>query len=426
MATYEQSSTTTQKIGWAAVKDARRSSKQINFNPSSATVPGGYGAVDTNKFSNLDSFDEEAGPRSTFSALKNVVFGKFFPNCLLVFMPFGYLSYAYQWGDNYVFWFNFLAMVPLASILGDFTEELAMHTNQTIGGLINATFGNAVEVVVAVQGMKAGQIRVVQASMLGSVFSNLLLVLGCCFFFGGLKFKEQTFNATSASANISLLTLSSLALVLPTPFAHYYEIENEDVLMISRIAACFLLAMYIQLLFFQLFTHSYLVEDEDDEEEPEMSFWAALGGLCFVTLLVSVYSEWLVSSIDGFTEASGISKTFVGLIILPVVGNAVEHITAVTVAMKNKMDLSMGVAVGSSAQVSLFVVPFIIIFGWVADIDMTLNFPPFEIMLYILAIIIVTNCISNGKSNWLEGSLLITTYIMIAVGFWFEKVVEFR
>ena len=184
--------------------------------------------------------------------------------------------------------------------------------------------------------------------------------------------------------------------------------------------------MYIQLLFFQLFTHSYLVEDEDDEEEPEMSFWAALGGLCFVTLLVSVYSEWLVSSIDGFTEASGISKTFVGLIILPVVGNAVEHITAVTVAMKNKMDLSMGVAVGSSAQVSLFVVPFIIIFGWVADIDMTLNFPPFEIMLYILAIIIVTNCISNGKSNWLEGSLLITTYIMIAVGFWFEKVVEFR
>ena len=264
MATYEQSSTTTQKIGWAAVKDARRSSKQINFNPSSATVPGGYGAVDTNKFSNLDSFDEEAGPRSTFSALKNVVFGKFFPNCLLVFMPFGYLSYAYQWGDNYVFWFNFLAMVPLASILGDFTEEvspqaaidatyitnnnstysssnssprssqLAMHTNQTIGGLINATFGNAVEVVVAVQGMKAGQIRVVQASMLGSVFSNLLLVLGCCFFFGGLKFKEQTFNATSASANISLLTLSSLALVLPTPFAHYYEIENEDVLMISR------------------------------------------------------------------------------------------------------------------------------------------------------------------------------------------------
>ena len=144
-------------------------------------------------------------------------------------------------------------------------------------------------------------------------------------------------------------------------------------------------------------------ELDDDEEEPTMSFWTALGGLIFVTGLVSLYSDWLVSSIDGFTESSGISKTFVGLIILPVVGNAVEHITAVTVAMKNKMDLSMGVAVGSSAQVSLFVVPFIILYGWAKDINMTLNFPPFEIMLYILAVVIVTNCVSNGKSNWLEG-----------------------
>jgi len=196
--------------------------------------------------------------------------------------------------------------------------------------------------------------------------------------------------------------------------------------MISRIAACFMLAMYVQLLFFQLYTHSYLVEDdEEDEEEPELSFKTSLIGLLVVTLMVTLFSDYLVSSIDGFTESSGISKTFVGLIILPVVGNAVEHITAVTVAMKNKMDLSMGVAVGSSAQISLFVVPFIIIYGWIADIDMTLNFPPFEIMLYVLAVIIVSGCVSNGRSNWLEGSLLVTTYVMIAVGFWFEKVKSF-
>ena len=372
-------------------------------------------------------------------------------------------------------------MLPLASILGDFTEELALHTNQVVGGLINATFGNAVEVVVAIQAMNAGQIRVVQASMLGSVFSNLLLVLGCCFFFGkfrdnpvsaqyiyilfahcffiiiiiivvvvvvvvvtphtttltparsrlphqtpgGIKFKEQDFNATSAISNLSLLTLSSLALVLPTPFAAYYDIEDEHVLMVSRVAACFLLAMYVQLLIFQLFTHSYLVAEDDEEEEPEMGFWTALFGLFFVTILVSIYSEFLVSSIDGFTESSGISKTFVGLIIIPVVGNAVEHITAVSVAMKNKMDLSMGVAVGSSSQISLFVVPFIVLFGWVKDINMTLNFPKFEIMLYILSVVIVTNCVANGKSNWLEGTLLITTYFMIAVGFWYEEVREF-
>ena len=132
-----------------------------------------------------------------------------------------------------------------------------------------------------------------------------------------------------------------------------------------------------------------------------------------------------MSSIDRFTESSGISKTFVGLIIIPVVGNAVEHITAVSVAMKNKMDLSMGVAVGSSSQISLFVVPFIVLFGWVQDINMTLNFPKFEIMLYILSVVIVTNCVANGKSNWLEGTLLITTYFMIAVGFWYEEVREF-
>ena len=150
-------------------------------------------------------------------------------NILLLFMPFGYLSHAQQWGDNYIFWLNFLSMVPLASILGDFTEELALHTNQVVGGLINATFGNAVEVVVAIEAMQAGQIRVVQASMLGSIFSNLLLVLGCCFFFGGIYYKEQEFNATSAISNLSLLTLSSLALVLPTPFAEYYEIDNEEV-----------------------------------------------------------------------------------------------------------------------------------------------------------------------------------------------------
>lgn len=382
---------------------------------------GGYGSI--------GSLEEEEGGmshgvKSQFGTLSHMILSKKI-NILLLFMPFGYLSHAQQWGDNYIFWLNFLSMVPLASILGDFTEELALHTNQVVGGLINATFGNAVEVVVAIEAMQAGQIRVVQASMLGSIFSNLLLVLGCCFFFGGIYYKEQEFNATSAISNLSLLTLSSLALVLPTPFAEYYEIDNEEVLMVSRIAACFLLAMYLQLLFFQLYTHSYLVADDDDEEEPEMSFWVALGGLCFVTALVSLYSDWLVSSIDGFTESSGISKTFVGLIIIPVVGNAVEHITAVTVACKNKMDLSMGVAVGSSSQVSLFVVPFIVLYGWAKDIDMTLNFPHFEIMLYILAVIIVTNCVMNGKSNWLEGSLLISTYLMIAVGFWYEKVKEF-
>mmetsp|Transcript_25472 Transcript_25472/g.39458 ORF Transcript_25472/g.39458 Transcript_25472/m.39458 type:complete len:474 (-) Transcript_25472:205-1626(-) len=343
---------------------------------------------------------------------------------LLLALPFAYISYHQEWSPVWIFWLNFLGMVPLASILGDFTEELALHTNQVIGGLINATFGNIVEVVVAINALRANEIRVVQASMIGSIFSNLLLVLGCCFFFGGLGRREQRFNATGASANISLLALSSMALVLPTPFAVYYDIEDADVLSVSRTAAIFLMTMYMQLLVFQLKTHADLFED-DDEDEPELPFIVAIAGLAGMTALITIFSDYLVDSIDGFTADSGVSKTFVGLIILPIVGNAVEHITAVTVAMKDKMDLAMGIAIGSSVQIALFVVPVIVSFGWIMDKDMTLNFPQFELCLYILSIIIVSLCVTDGSSNWLEGSLLITTYFMIAVGFWYEQVEDF-
>lgn len=289
------------------------------------------------------------------------------------------------------------------------------------------------EVVVALQALLADEIRVVQGSMLGSIFSNLLLVLGCCFFFGGIKYKEQSFNAMNVSANMGLLALSSIALVLPTPYAAYYEIEDEGVLIISRFAAIFMLFNYILLLIFQLCTHPDMIEgggdDEDDDDEEEevasISLKVALIGLLITTLTVTVFSDFLVESIDEFCQSSDISKTFVGIILLPIVGNAVEHITAVSVAMKDKMDLSMGVAVGSCTQISLFVVPVTVLFGWATGKPMTLNFPHFEISLYILSIFTVSICTLDGKSNWLLGSLLITTYILLAIGFWFEQVEDY-
>eukprot|EP00934_Nitzschia_sp_Nitz4_P006964 Nitzschia sp. Nitz4//scaffold13_size275219//192445//193954//NITZ4_000895-RA/size275219-augustus-gene-0.238-mRNA-1//1//CDS//3329536077//6954//frame0 len=374
------------------------------------------------------------GNFETLEALKSIIFGKYV-SVLLILMPFAIWAHHAGWSATSVFWLNFFVMIPLASILGDFTEEAALHTNESIGGLLNATFGNAVEVVVGIQALLANEIRVVQASMIGSIFSNLLLVLGCCFFFGGLYYKEQTFNATAATANMGLLALSSIALVLPTPFAEYYNIQDEHVLIISRFAAVFLFFMYAQLLVFQLHTHKDIFDEkekEDDEdgegeekEEASISMLVALTGLLGTTLAVTVFSDYLVGSIDEFCESSGISRTFVGLIILPIVGNAVEHITAVTVAMKDKMDLSMGVAVGSCTQISLFVVPLMVLVGWITDKPMTLNFPHFEIVLYVLSVFTVSVCVSNPKGNWLEGSLLITTYIMIAIGFWFEKVINF-
>lgn len=388
---------------------------------------------------------EEGGvSMTTKEALMDIVFGKFVSIFLFV-IPLTLWANYNDWSPVWVFWLNFIVMVPLASILGDFTEELALHTNETIGGLINATFGNAVEVVVAIQALMANEIRVVQASMLGSIFSNLLLVLGCCFFFGGLYYKEQSFNSVAATSNMGLLALSSIALVLPTPFAEYYNVRDEHVLVISRVSAIFLISMYGQLLFFQLYTHAHIFEaavvikedkadgddedDEGDEGEEEMasiSMKVSIAGLCTATALVAFFSKFLVASIDGYCESSGVSRTFVGLIILPIVGNAVEHITAVTVAMKDKMDLSMGVAIGSCTQISLFVVPLTVLVGWAMDKPMTLNFPHFEIILYVLSVVTVSIVINYPKVNWLQGSLLITTYLLIAVGFWYEAVVDFR
>ncbi len=427
------------------------------LNLSIRVEKGQYAAVESLDPTDTDNADaDEEGKGSVAAAaaattatlwgnFRDIWFGKPISLCLLV-VPFAMMSHYLHWSATWVFWLNFFAMLPLAAILGDFTEEAALHTNDTIGGLLNATFGNAVEVVVAIQALLVNEIRVVQASMIGSIFSNLLLVLGMCFFCGGLYYKEQTFNSTSATASMGLLALGSIAMVLPTPFAVYYDVQDDRVLIISRLAACFLLFMYLQLLFFQLFTHKHIFDevdeqsrrqndDEDDEdgnedddkddEEPRIPMWMALLGLFLTTAAVTFFSDFLVSSIDEFCKDSGISRTFVGLIILPIVGNAVEHVSAVTVAMKNKMDLAMGVALGSCTQISLFVVPLTVLVGWATDKPMSLNFPHFEITLYVLSIFTVSVCLANPRCNWLEGSLLCTTYLMIAIGFWFEEVVDF-
>jgi len=342
-------------------------------------------------------------------------------NIFLIFAPLAFIANHNSWSAQAQFWISFLAMIPLACLLGDLTEELALHTNQLMGGLINATFGNAVEVVVAVNALKANEFRIVQASMIGSIYSNLLLVLGCSFFFGGIKHSEQSYNHMVATANMGLLCQSSIAFVLPTQFAEKYTAESDDVLFMSRIVACFMILMYVQLLIFQLKTHTKFFDDDEEKEEPEFSLTSALIYVIIVTILIAKLSDILVENIDGFCESSGLSKSFVGLIILPIVGNAVEHLTAIRCAMHNKMDLTMGVAIGSSVQISLFVTPLTVLVGWKMDKPMTLAFPTYEITLYVLSVLVVAILVSNAKTNWLEGSVLITTYLMLAIGFWYEK-----
>eukprot|EP00656_Telonema_subtile_P007999 TRINITY_DN13761_c0_g1_i1.p1 TRINITY_DN13761_c0_g1~~TRINITY_DN13761_c0_g1_i1.p1 ORF type:complete len:431 (-),score=154.34 TRINITY_DN13761_c0_g1_i1:210-1502(-) len=345
---------------------------------------------------------------------------------LLVFVPLGMIASPAGMGGPVVFFLNFLAIVPLAWMLGEATESIACYTGQTLGGLLNATFGNAVEMILSVFALKKGLVRVVQGSLLGSVLSNLLLVLGMAFFMGGYYYSEQKFNATGAGANSTLLMLSAFAMVIPAIFvANYPEEEHGSALAISHSAAVVLGLMYIQFLFFQLKTHKQLFEndeeDEEDEEEEEAPFsmGGSIGILFGVTIIVAVCSEALVGSIEALTEEWGISEAFVGIILLPIVGNAAEHVTAITMAMKNKTDLAIGVAVGSSTQISLFVVPFTVIAGWMMDVEMTLDFKTFETSVMVMTVLITMSVISDGKSNWLEGSVLMCTYLLVAVAFWY-------
>ncbi|KAM4062987.1 sodium/calcium exchanger protein [Hirsutella rhossiliensis] len=358
-------------------------------------------------------------------------------NFLLVTVPIGIVAGACKWNSTAVFTINFFAIIPLAAVLSFATEEISMKLGETMGGLLNATFGNAVELIVSIVALKDGQIEVVQSSMLGSILSNLLLVMGMCFFFGGLVHRsqnglgiEQNFSAAVAQTTCSLMTLSSASLVIP---AALYGVLNQrgsnekdsSILVLSRGTAIILLVLYVLYLVFQLRTHSNLFDaerqaaDDDDEEEDEpcMGAVAAAVVLVVVTVLVAICADYLVGSIDDIVESAHISKAFIGLILIPIVGNAAEHVTAVVVALRDKMDLAMGVAIGSSIQIALGVTPFLVIVGWIIGQDMTLHFETFQTVAFAVSVLVVTYTVQDGKSNYLEGAMLLGLYIIIAVAF---------
>ncbi|AOA65004.1 Vacuolar membrane antiporter with Ca2+/H+ and K+/H+ exchange activity [Komagataella phaffii CBS 7435] len=351
-------------------------------------------------------------------------------NILLFLFPFGLLVDYLGWSALWVFSFNFLVIIPLAAILSYSTEQLSERVGQTLGGLLNATFGNAIELIVSLIAIRQNQIRVVQASMLGSILSNLLLVLGCCFVAGGYNREQQRFNQTVAQTMSSLLALSMIGLLLPAAFHASLPrtAYNEDqILKLSRGSALILLLMYVFFLVFQLKTHKRLFQEaegrEDDalsemslQEKPLEVKWA-LTTLLLATLLVSISADKLVGSIDDIVASTGVSKTFIGLIVIPIVGNAAEHFTAVVVAYKDKMDLAVGVAVGSSLQISLFVTPFMVLVGWVSGTQMSLFFSTFETAVMFVAVLITNYLILDGESNWLEGAMLLSTYLIIALAF---------
>ncbi|KFX95633.1 hypothetical protein V490_03749 [Pseudogymnoascus sp. VKM F-3557] len=377
-------------------------------------------------------------PATWFTVTKITLLSNYV-NVLLFFVPLGIVAGLSGWDPVTVFTLNFFAIVPLAAVLSFATEEISMKLGETLGGLMNATFGNAVELIVSIVALRNGEIRIVQSSMLGSILSNVLLVLGCCFVAGGIHNTrtgtvqgiEQRFNSTAASTMSSLLILASAALIIPATLFTVLSGSSTDtektMLMLSHGTAIILLILYVLYLVFQLRTHAGLFNaeheagtdtDEDhNPEEPQMGPLAATIVLIATTLLVAFCAEYLVDSIDALVEKVNISKTFIGLILLPIVGNAAEHVTAIVVALKDKMDLAMGVAVGSSMQIALLVTPFLVVLGWIMGQPMTLHFETFETVVFFLSVLVVSYVIADGKSNYLEGAMLLGLYFIIALAF---------
>lgn len=360
--------------------------------------------------------------------LKTLIF-----TVLLIFVPVSILAHYLGWSELIVFVTACLAILPLAAWMGTATEEIAVVVGPSLGGLLNATFGNATELIIALVALKAGVVNVVKASLTGSIIGNLLLVMGFSMLLGGLRYKEQEFQSTVARINASSMNLAVVAMLLPTAVNYTSDGIDEPILQKLSIAvAIVLIAVYGLSLLFSMKTHSYLYDvgvAEEEEggfteagEKPNLKLW--IGVLLGVTILVAIESELLVGALEQATQQLGLTELFTGIILLPIIGNAAEHATAVVVAVKNKMDLSVSVAMGSSLQIALFVAPVLVLAGWWMGQPMDLNFNPFELVAVTVAVLIANSISSDGRSNWLEGALLLATYVVIGIAFFYHPVIE--
>jgi len=254
-----------------------------------------------------------------------------------------------------------------------------------------------------------------------SILSNLLLVLGCCFWFGGMYYKTQTFSMVSNRTCSALLFLSVIGIILPTCASTMLHMDADQTLYISRGTSVILLTCYISYLVFQLYTHIGLFKASDEEsEQPVLSLPVAITMLTAITVIVAFASEFLTGSIEEVSEATGLGQAFLGMIVLPIAGNACEHITAIIVAMKNKMDLALGVAVGSSIQIALFAIPFVVVVAWAQGLPFSLVFDPFSALALALSVIHANNVTADAISHWLLGVQLVAVYVIIAYTYLFR------
>jgi Ca2+:H+ antiporter len=342
-----------------------------------------------------------------------------------IFVPVSWIVWAATGSGMYVFAAAGIGIIPLAWFMGLATEELGKHSGPGIGGLLNATFGNATELIIALVALANGLHEVVKASLTGSIIGNVLLVLGLSMVAGGIRHKRQTFSREASGVQTTMLVLAVIGLVMPA----LYVLSTQSTGGTSRLTleemsvgiAAILLAAYVLGLIFSLRTHRDLFNPMSAvREKPKWSIKVSLAVLFIATILVAVESELLVDSLEAAKEGLHLTDLFVGVIIIAIIGNAAEHGSAIAMARRDKMELSVSIAMSSTAQIALFVGPFLVVASMLTPVIMTLNFEIFELVAIALSAAVLSAVLSDGQSNWYEGTILVLVYLIMAVAFFFH------
>uniref|UniRef100_A0A7N2M5A7 Vacuolar cation/proton exchanger n=1 Tax=Quercus lobata TaxID=97700 RepID=A0A7N2M5A7_QUELO len=371
--------------------------------------------------------------RQLLANLQEVILGTKL-SVLFPAIPLAIAAEIYGFGRPWVFALSLLGLTPLAERVSFLTEQIAYYTGPTVGGLLNATCGNATELIIAIFALSDHKIALVKYSLLGSILSNLLLVLGTSLFCGGIANlrREQKYDRRQADVNSLLLLLALLCHLLPTLFRHSGALPEFTVvptIQLSRASSIVMLLAYTAYIVFQLWTHRQLFEAQEEsedgaegeEEVPVIGFWSGFVWLVGMTIFIAVLSEYVVATIEDASDSWGLSVGFLSIILLPIVGNAAEHAGAVIFAFKNKLDISLGVALGSATQIALFVVPLCVVVAWIMGIHMDLDFNTLETTSLALSIIVTAFTLQDGTSHYMKGLVLLLCYIVIAACFFVSK-----
>jgi len=338
---------------------------------------------------------------------------------LLVFVPISFFAEFTHLSPTIMFGISALAIIPLAGLMGEATEEISFYSGPRMGGFLNATFGNATELIIGFFAMKAGLFEVVKASIAGSVIGNILLVLGASMLIGGLKYKTQRFNKQAIEVSSSMLLFAVIGLIIPAIFTQTVkpELLTTRYEGLTILVAVIMFSIYLLSLYFSFYTHKDLYSvDHSQESLSKWSLKKAVLVLIGATVLIGIESEFFVGAVQPMTETVGLSQFFVGIILVPIIGNAAEHSTAITMAYKNKMDVAMEIALGSSLQIILFVTPVLILLSLIFT-PMSIVFNEFELIALLFSVLIANKVAADGESNWMEGVQLIAVYIIMAASF---------